>query len=64
MSRVSEAPMFPNLRRRARVAVGFMPKRTIWPFALAIVSQVVLASSTCQTPAQAVKTVSGHGSFR
>ena len=33
-----------------------MPKKTIWPFARAVVVQVVLASGICQTQAQAVKT--------
>lgn len=56
MSRVSEGPVLPNLKRRARVAEGLMPKKTIWPFALAIVVQVVLASGICQTHAQAVNT--------
>jgi hypothetical protein len=31
MSRVSEGPVLPNLKRRARVAEGLMPKKTIWP---------------------------------
>ncbi len=56
MSRVSEGPVLPNLKRRARVAEGLMPKKTIWPFARAVVVQVVLASGICQTQAQAVKT--------
>ncbi len=56
MSRVSEEPVLPNLKWRMRVPGDPMQKKTIRFVALTFVVQVVLASGTCQTHAQAVKT--------